>query len=153
MLLDQATVDRILAAPKRIEDDVRFEQKQTWFKARAAVLGVEDHELFLELSWNATADKISVVLIVKRVAPGFARIYGADVGTDHHNPTCDQAGDPHRHDQWTEKHGERMASRADDLVSANVRLLFDDTLKRCNITFAGTFTPPAPTGTLLYGFV
>ncbi len=47
--------------------------------------------------YNPYAGKLSYVLLHR----GAGRIYGLDLGADHHNPSCQRVGEKHKH-RWTE---------------------------------------------------
>ena len=45
------------------------------------------------------------------------RIYGLDLGKDHHNPQCNQVGEKHKH-KWTEQFRDKQAYVPDDITEA-----------------------------------
>jgi hypothetical protein len=52
------------------------------------------------------------VLILKTAG----RIYGLDLGKEHHNPQCQQVGDKHKH-RWTEQFHDKEAYVPDDITA------------------------------------
>ncbi|MGH8191833.1 MAG: DUF6978 family protein, partial [Rhodanobacteraceae bacterium] len=42
------------------------------------------------------------------------RIYGLDLGKDHHNPQCNQVGEKHKH-RWTDQYRDKEAYEPRDI--------------------------------------
>ncbi|HXX69640.1 MAG TPA: hypothetical protein VEK07_20825 [Polyangiaceae bacterium] len=136
MDLDEATVSTILSESKTLSATVlKFERKGPYLKARVAVQSATGYDLAVEVTCNPVVGKISACLFVKGVKPGWARIYGVDVGDDHHNPDCQMAGDPHRHNRWSVVHGCRFASPAPEFTSVTEEMVARF-LQECSITTA-----------------
>ena len=55
---------------------------------------------FLQAPLRALAGTLTYALILKTTG----RVYGLDLGKDHHNPTCEQVGEKHKH-RWSERYG------------------------------------------------
>jgi hypothetical protein len=53
---------------------------------------------------NRLAGKLSYTVIHRATG----RIYALDLGADHHNPTCQRAGEKHKH-SWTDQHADKLA--------------------------------------------
>jgi len=51
------------------------------------------YPIFIRGSYNASALTLTYALIHR----GSGRIYGLDLGKDHHNPNCPYVGDKHKH--------------------------------------------------------
>jgi hypothetical protein len=66
---------------------------------RAEVTSNVGWPLFVRGSYNPLARELTYVLILKTTG----RIYGLDLGKDHHNPTCQQVGEKHKH-HWREQY-------------------------------------------------
>jgi hypothetical protein len=115
MDLDEATVTAILEAPKALVVVPIFEAKGAYFKARGEVQRQTGFELAVEVTWSPRTQKASACFFVRRVKPLWSRIFAIDLGDDHHNPDCVMTGDPHRHNQWSVRHGSRFAAPAPDL--------------------------------------
>ncbi|MCC6124103.1 MAG: hypothetical protein IT426_04015 [Pirellulales bacterium] len=59
------------------------------------------------------AEALSYMLILKTAG----RIYGLDLGRDHHNPQCNQVGDKHKH-RWNELFKDKEAYVPDDITKS-----------------------------------
>jgi hypothetical protein len=44
------------------------------------------------------------------------RVYGLDIGKDHHNPQCEQVGEKHKH-RWTERFRDKEAYVPHDITA------------------------------------
>jgi len=71
---------------------------------RAEVDSDAGYPIFVNGRYNALAGTLSFVLIHK----GTGRIYGLDLGADHHNPTCHHVGEKHKH-RWTDRFADKDA--------------------------------------------
>jgi hypothetical protein len=148
MDLDEATVATILEAPKSLAAVPVFELKGAYYKARGEVQSQTGFELFVEVTWSPKATKASACFFVKRVKPLWSRVFGIDLGDDHHNPDCVMTGDPHRHNRWSVKHGARYGTPAPDLQGKTVPEMFDVFLRECKIQMAGAIVMPPIQGGL-----
>ena len=63
--------------------------------------------------YNQDARTLTYALILKTVG----RIYGLDMGKDHHNPQCEQVGDTHKH-RWSEQYRDKEAYVPTDVTGA-----------------------------------
>ncbi|MDZ7754469.1 MAG: hypothetical protein U5S82_23180 [Gammaproteobacteria bacterium] len=68
--------------------------------------------LFVRGSYNRYAGTLSYMLILKTDG----RIYGLDMGKDHHNPECTQVGEKHKH-SWTEQFRDKEAYVPEDITT------------------------------------
>lgn len=85
---------------KRIEGSIRWvedEDHSPSAEFRVEVVSEPGYPLFVRGSYNPLAQKLSYSLVHRAVG----RIYGLDLGSDHHNPSCDFVGDRHKH-RWSE---------------------------------------------------
>ena len=102
MPLAQAEFEAILADPsKRIEGDIVWmedEDHSPSFEFRADILSDAGWPIFIRGSVNKLARTLTYALIHRAVG----RIYGLDLGKDHHNPSCEQVGERHKH-RWNER--------------------------------------------------
>jgi hypothetical protein len=57
-------------------------------------------------------------------------------------------GDPHRHNQWSVRHGSRFAAPAPDLQGKSLPQVFDVFLRECKIEMTGALAMPALQGGL-----
>ena len=105
---------------------------------RAEVSSSKGYPLFVNGSYSSKARKLSFAVIHAKKR----RIFGFCIGSDHHNPRCDMAGDPHKH-SWDETTGTKFAEPLDpnlppvDQVAA-IWLLF---CNEFNLTHSGTMQP------------
>ena len=98
---------------KRIRDDVTWREDEDHSPAREFRVSVESKNgwpLFVKGRYSSAAGTLTFVLILKTAG----RIYGLDLGKDHHNPQCEQVGEKHKH-RWSERYGDREAYVPDDV--------------------------------------
>ena len=79
---------------------------------RADVRSDSGYPIFVCGSYNPIALKHSFSLIHR----GQGRIYGLDLGSEHHNPSCDYVGERHKH-RWTEAQRDKEAYVPPDLTA------------------------------------
>ena len=92
---------------KRIQGAVvwkKDEDRSFAWEFRVEVESTSGWPLFVQGRYNSTAGTLTYTLILKSEG----RIYGLDLGKDHHNPNCNQVGERHMH-RWSEKHGDKEA--------------------------------------------
>ena len=97
--------------------------------------------LFVKGRNNSDAGSLTYALILKTDG----RIYGLDLGKDHHNPQCNQVGEKHKH-RWSEKYHNKEAYVADDVassVSASVAV-WQEFCVEAGIRNDGKMEPPPP---------
>ncbi len=85
---------------KRIGGDITWLEDEDHSPAvefRAEVESEAGWPLFVKGSYNAPAGTLSYALVHR----GSGRIYALDLGKDHHNPSCQNVGERHKH-RWTE---------------------------------------------------
>lgn len=113
-MITQQEFETILAdTTKRIDGDVQWREDEDHSPAREFRV-----ELQSESGWpivvigryNAFAGTLSYVLVHRSAG----RIYGLDLGADHHNPTCERVGEKHKH-RWTESFRDKEAYIPDDI--------------------------------------
>ena len=99
--MTQAEFEALLAdATKRIEEDISWlgdEDRSPGLEFRAEVISVPGFPLFIKGWYNREAQTLSYALIHR----GVGRIYGLDLGRDHHNPSCVYVGERHKH-SWND---------------------------------------------------
>lgn len=81
-----------------IDGAVDEDHSPAW-EFRVEVESRQGWPLFVKGRYNWHAGTLTYALILK----GAGRIYGLDMGKDHHNPQCEQVGDKHMH-QWSEQY-------------------------------------------------
>lgn len=80
---------------------------------RAEVASDSGYPLFVRGSYNSLAQTLSYVIIHR----GVGRIYGLDMGKDHHNPSCQRVGEKHKH-RWDERLRDKEAYVPEDITAA-----------------------------------
>ncbi len=92
---------------KRIDGDVFWaedEDHSPAFEFRVNVTSKSGWPLFVKGRFNSPAGTLNYALILTTVG----RIYGLDLGKDHHNPQCEQVGEKHKH-KWSELYRDKEA--------------------------------------------
>lgn len=120
MSFTQLEFDALLAdATKRIEGDIDWaedEDHSPSVEFRAEVRSDAGYPLFVRGSFNKLAKALSFTLIHRAVG----RIYALDLGKDHHNPSCQNVGEKHKH-TYTEQYRDK-----DAYVPQDITALVDD---------------------------
>lgn len=114
-MLDSEFAALIDDQTKTIVDDIYWLEDQDHsptVEFRVAVASMLDYPLFVRGSYNALASTITFALIHK----GYGRIYALDIGKDHHNPTCQNVGELHKH-RWTEQFRDKLAYVPNDITA------------------------------------
>ena len=86
---------------KSIRDDIAWREDEDHSPAlefRVDVESTNGWPLLLKGRYNPVAGTLTYALILKTTG----RVYGLDLGKDHHNPTCEQVGEKHKH-RWSER--------------------------------------------------
>lgn len=71
---------------------------------RIEIQSENGYPIFIKGSYNALVETLSFSLIHR----GSGRIYGLDLGKDHHNPSCTYVGEKHKH-SWNESLRDKQA--------------------------------------------
>ncbi|MDE2999936.1 MAG: hypothetical protein OXU79_12740 [Gemmatimonadota bacterium] len=98
---------------KRIVDDIVWTEDEDHSPAlefRVNVTSESGWPLFVKGRFNSAARTLNYALILTTEG----RIYGLDLGKDHHNPQCDQVGEKHKH-TWSERYSDKEAYVLDDI--------------------------------------
>ncbi len=115
MALSNAEFEAILAdTSKCIDANIVWQEDEDHSPCvgfRAEVSSEAGWPLFVKGSYNCLIGALSYVMILQTDG----RIYGLDLGKDHHNPQCDQIGRIHKH-RWTEKFRDKEAYRPEDIT-------------------------------------
>lgn len=101
---------------KRIKGDLAWREDEDHSPAvefRAEIQSGAGYPLFVCGRLNRLAGTLSYILIHR----GAGRVYGLDLGADHHNPTCRFVGEKHKH-RWTEQFADKEAYVPDDITAA-----------------------------------
>jgi hypothetical protein len=143
MTLTNAEFETILGDPSKcIEGNIVWQEDEDHspsLEFRAEVYSDTGWPLFVRGSYNPLIDALSYVLILKTVG----RIYGLDLGKDHHNPQCDQVGDHHKH-RWTQQFRDKEAYVPTDLTAlpSDPVMCWQQFCAEANLKHNGTLAPP-----------
>ena len=126
---------------KRVQGDITWKEDEDRSPAMEFRVEIESSNgwpLLLKGRYNSAAGTLTYALILKTTG----RIYGLDLGKDHHNPTCEQVGEKHKH-RWSERYGDKEAYVPDDVNApvsdpvavwrefcAEARIRHDGTMRR-----------------------
>jgi len=108
---------------------------------RAEIRSEAGYPLFVNGRYNALAETVSFSLIHRSTG----RVYGLDLGADHHNPTCVNLGEKHKH-RWTDRYADKEAYVPDDITAAPNKPveIWRQFCLEAKITHTGVMdTPPA----------
>lgn len=78
---------------------------------RAEITSQAGYPLFVRGSFNPLAKTLTFAII----HASSRRIYALDLGKDHHNPTCNNVGEKHKH-RWTDRFRDKEAYVPDDIT-------------------------------------
>jgi hypothetical protein len=145
MALIHAEFEALLSdATKRIEGDITWqadEDHSPCVDFQAEVRSDTGWPLFVRGSFNPLIPALSYNLILKSEG----RVYGLDLGKDHHNPQCQQVGERHKH-RWTERFRDKEAYVPEDITAPASQPL-DVWWQFCaeaGIEHQGRLLPPPP---------
>ncbi|MGC9260570.1 MAG: DUF6978 family protein [Phycisphaerae bacterium] len=114
--MENAELETILLdGSKTIAGDIKWSEDEDHSPAtefRAEVDSADGWPLFVRGSYNPLARALTFALILKPVG----RIYALDIGKDHHNPTCQQIGEKHKH-RWSEQFSDKQAYVPEDITA------------------------------------
>jgi hypothetical protein len=99
---------------KEIVGDIAWAQDEDHSPSvefRVEVSSAAGYPLFIRGSYNRLAKTLTYAMI----HAGSRRIYALDMGKDHHNPTCENVGEMHKH-RWTERFGDKCAYIPGDIT-------------------------------------
>jgi hypothetical protein len=146
--MTQAEFESLLSdTTKRIEQDISWQEDEDHspgVEFRVQVDSDLGFPLFIKGWYNREAQTLSYALIFR----GVGRIYGLDLGKDHHNPSCVYVGEKHKH-SWSD-----VVRDQDAYVPADITLPASDPLgvwrefcQEAKINHVGVMRPP-PSRTL-----
>lgn len=117
MSITQTEFETILCdTTKRIDGDIRWREDEDHSPAvefRVDVASDAGFPLVLVGWLNRRTDKLSYTLLHR----GAGRVYGLCLGIDHHNPTCQNIGEKHKH-RWTDKYRDKEAYVPGDITAS-----------------------------------
>jgi hypothetical protein len=143
MPLTQAEFETLITdGSKRIEGDLDWVEDEDHSPAvqfRAEILSDAGYPLFVRGRFNGPAGTLSYVLMHR----GSGRVYGLDLGADHHNPGCDRVGEVHKH-RWTDQYADKQAYRPDDIgaLATDPLAVWREFCAEAKITHRGRLLPP-----------
>ena len=108
---------------------------------RADVASEAGWPLFIQGRYNPLARTLTYALILKTAG----RIYGLDLGKDHHNPQCDQVGEKHKH-TWSENYRDKEAYVPNDITAqvSDPVAVWKQFCKEADIEHDGELNKPPP---------
>lgn len=145
MALTDAELEAILAdQSKRIDGDILWQEDEDHSPSvefRAEVMSDSGWPLFVRGSYNPLAQALSYMLVLKTTG----RIYGLDLGKDHHNPECNRVGEKHKH-RWTEQARDKQAYVPNDITkkAADPVAVWQEFCAEAKLTHADKMVPPQP---------
>jgi len=114
-MLDSEFEELINDDTKQINGDINWSEDQDHSPTldfRVEVFSVLEHPLFVRGSYNALANTLTYTLIHR----GYGRIYALDMGKDHHNPSCNNVGELHKH-RWSQQFRDKDAYVPTDITA------------------------------------
>ena len=150
MSLSNTEFAAILGHAKRIVGDIHWdgdEDRSPSQVFRAEVESEEGWPLFIQGRYNRLAGSLTFALILRTEG----RIYGLDMGKDHHNPQCDQVGEEHKH-AWNEQYRDKEAYAPSDLIAPvhNPVAVWEQFCQEACIEHAGVMNRPPPEQTGMF---
>ena len=148
LLTDREFASILADETERIQDDIAWREDEDHSPAvefRVEIESMNGWPLVVKGYYNSVAGTLSYTIILKTTG----RIYGLDLGKDHHNPQCQQVGEPHKH-QWSEQFGDKEAYVPND-VNAPVSdpvAVWKEFCAEARIRHDGRMQPPAKQGGL-----
>jgi hypothetical protein len=143
--LTQAEFEALIAdSSKRIDGDISWAEDEDHSPAvefRAEVASTPGYPLFVRASFNALARTLSYALIHRATG----RIYALDLGKDHHNPSCTNVGEKHKH-SWTESMRDKEAYVPSDITAptSDPLTVWKQFCAEASITHSGQLHSPPP---------
>lgn len=100
---------------KRIKEDIFWNEDEDHSPSvefTAEVVSAAGWPVFVRGSYNPLIPALSYTMVLKTIG----RIYGLDLGKDHHNPQCPQVGEKHKH-RWSEQFRDKEAYVPKDITA------------------------------------
>lgn len=129
---------------KRIDGDIQWQEDEDHspcVEFRAEVSSGQGWPLFVKGSFNPLIPALSYVLILQTSG----RIYGLDLGKDHHNPQCNQVGEKHKH-RWSDQYRDKEAYAPPDITApaSDPVAVWTQFCAEAGIIHQGQMNPPPP---------
>lgn len=127
---------------KHIDGDVAWQEDEDHspcVEFRAEVQSGAGWPLFVRASFNPLIPALSFTLILQTTG----RVYGLDLGKDHHNPQCNQVGECHKH-RWSEQYRDKEAYAPEDITApaSDPVAVWVQFCREANIVHNGQLKPP-----------
>jgi hypothetical protein len=145
MALTQAEFESLIDdTSKRIDGDIGWDDDEDHSPSvefRADVHSDAGYPLFVRASYNAMTRCLTYALIHR----SSGRIYALDLGKDHHNPSCNNTGDKHKH-RWNDALRDREAYVPNDITAppSDPVAVWQQFCAEAKITHTGTLQEPLP---------
>jgi hypothetical protein len=139
----EAELSALLAdTTKTIVGDIAWsedEDHSPGVEFRAELTSQAGYPLFVRGSFNPLAQTLTFAII----HASCRRIYALDLGKDHHNLSCQNVGDKHKH-RWTDLYRDKDAYVPDDIMQpvTNPVAVWAEFCAEANITHQGQMLPP-----------
>lgn len=129
---------------KRVVSDIAWlddEDHSPTMEFRVEVESYAGYPIFIKGSYNALAGTLSYTLVHR----GSGRIYALDLGKDHHNPSCTNAGEKHKH-RWNEPVRDKEAYVPADITApvTDPVAVWQQFCMEANIQHRGVMPRPPP---------
>ena len=129
---------------KCVQGDVTWtedEDRSPAVEFRADIASTNGWPLFVRGRYNVAARTLTYALVLKTAG----RIYGLDLGKDHHNPQCNRVGEKHKH-RWSERHRDKEAYVPDDVKApaTDPVAVWKEFCAEARIRHDGSMKPPPP---------
>jgi len=129
---------------KRVDEDISWsedEDHSPGVEFRVEVTSDPGYPLFIKGWYNREAQTLSYTLIHR----GVGRIYGHDLGKDHHNPSCVYIGEKHKH-SWNDFVRDKEAHVPADITATvgNAVEVWRQFCQEARISQNGVMRPPPP---------
>ncbi len=144
MLTDSEFETILNDSSKQVEGDIVWQEDEDHspvMEFRMEVASEAGWPLFVRGSYNALIQTLSLGLILKTAG----RIYGLDLGKDHHNPQCNQVGEKHKH-RWTEQFRDKEAYIPVDIdaTASDPISVWEQFCAEANLKHNGKMASPPP---------
>ena len=108
---------------------------------RAEIVSAAGYPLFVRGSHNPLAQTLTFAVI----HAGCRRIYALDLGKDHHNPSCNNVGEKHKH-KWTDRFRDKDTYVPQDITrpATNPLAVWKEFCAEANIIHQGIMHNPPP---------
>jgi len=129
---------------KRVVGDISWtedEDHSPTVEFRVEVESDAGYPIYIRGSYNSLAGALSYTVVHR----GSGRIYALDLGKDHHNPSCTNVGEKHKH-RWNELVRDKDAYVPDDITAPVTEpvAVWQQFCTEANIQHRGVLHRPPP---------